>query len=562
MAKTVYFTEQYIIMSLSLIEGALGGIGLFLLGMRLMSEGIRTVANTRIRNIFTSLTSNRFYSILSGLLLSLAVNSGSAAVVFSIGLVNGGVISTFQALNVIAGILLGASLSLHISVIPYNLISTPLIFTGVLLKFFARRRSYANAGDLLLGIGLLFLGLTLLKGSYKPFESHPFYTAFNGVFFHNPLLSTLFGGLVSFLVQSARSSVEVIESLSISYQINPVTAIRMIEGGFIGLAAMGSLAALGGNSVTRRVANSYLLFSIAVTILLVPLSPVLLQLAKFIALNFNSTAYPENSLFTALSTVHTVASCLVAAVLVVISAPLALKLGVMDDSQSEYGSATTQPRAGYIDDRILNTPRLAIEQVRKEIVRMMSVTNYMYADVHEILFDFDARRAETVRQHERVLDSLNYEITHFLAELTQVSNSPEISYEIPRLFQTVTDLEHIGDHCEDILDCIITRKDSGVIFSDDAMEDIKSIADTISKVISGTERVIRGVALAEEFDLRTSKKMIRNLFDEIRKNHFERISDSSCPPKGAKLFNEILSNFEAIASFCWNIAQSYGRKPL
>ena len=155
-------------MPLSLIEGALGGIGLFLLGMRLMSDGIRTVADARIRDVFTTLTSNRLYSMLFGMAAALAVNSGSAAVIFTIGLVNGGVLNTFQALSVLGGVLIGASLPLHIHIIPYSLISTPLIFSGVVLKFFARKRRYANAGDLLLGIGLLFLGLTLLEGAIAP----------------------------------------------------------------------------------------------------------------------------------------------------------------------------------------------------------------------------------------------------------------------------------------------------------------------------------------------------------------------------------------------------------
>ncbi|MBC8018393.1 MAG: Na/Pi symporter, partial [Verrucomicrobia bacterium] len=141
-------------MPLSLIEGALGGIGLFLLGMRLMSDGIRTVADVRIRRIFSIFTSNRLYSLLFGVAMAMTVNSGSAAVVFTIGLLNGGVLNTYQAMSVLGGVLIGASLSLHFPIIPYSLIATPLIFSGVLLKFFARRRRVANIGDLLLGIGL------------------------------------------------------------------------------------------------------------------------------------------------------------------------------------------------------------------------------------------------------------------------------------------------------------------------------------------------------------------------------------------------------------------------
>ena len=547
-------------MPLSLIEGALGGIGLFLLGMRLMSDGIRTVADARIRDVFTTLTSNRFYSMLFGMAAALAVNSGSAAVIFTMGLVNGGVLNTFQALSVLGGVLIGASLPLHIHIIPYSLISTPLIFSGVVLKFFARKRRYANAGDLLLGIGLLFLGLTLLEGSYRPFDHHPFYTTFNGLFFHQPILATLFGALISFLVQSARSSVAVVASLSMGYRIDPITASRMVLGGLIGVAAMGALASVGGNSVTRRVATTYLFFAFAVALLLVPLASFMLDTAQRLPFAEWSGACTDGQpLFCQLAWVHTVSSLLVACVLIAISAPLARMLGGSSVIIGN-GMIASQPCAGYLDERILNTPPLALEQVRKEITRMMSVTAFMYGDIHEILFDFDARRADTIRQHEQVLDSLNHEITTFLAALTRTADSPEISYDIPGLFQTVSDLEHIGDRCENVLKGIVSKKEAGVIFSEDAMDDLKRLAQIAAGTIGDTEHLIRHGSLRDGFDLHAAKAEARSAFETARQNHFERMSSGVCPPRAARLFNELASDFEGIVALCWNIVASQGRK--
>ncbi|KAB0669843.1 Na/Pi cotransporter family protein [Oryzomonas sagensis] len=547
-------------MPLSLIEGALGGIGLFLLGMRLMSDGIRTVADARIRDVFTKLTSNRFYSMLFGMATALAVNSGSAAVIFTIGLVNGGVLNIFQALSVLGGVLIGASLPLHIHIIPYSLISTPLIFSGVVLKFFARKRRYANAGDLILGIGLLFLGLTLLEGSYRPFDHHPFYTTFNELFFHQPILATIFGALISFLVQSARSSVTVVASLSSGYQIDPITASRMVSGGLIGVAAMGALASVGGNSVTRRVATTYLFFAFSVALLLVPLASLMLEAAQRLPFVEWSGACSEGQpLFCQLAWVHTVSSLLVACLLIAISAPLARMLGGSSVITGN-GAVASQPCAGYLDERILNTPPLAMEQVRKEIIRMMSVTAFMYADIHEILSDFDARRADTIRQHEQVLDSLNHEITTFLAALARTADSPEISYDIPGLFQTVSDLEHVGDRCENILEGIVGKKEAGVVFSEDAMDDLKRLALVVATAISDTEHMIRHGFIRDSFDLAAAKTAARVVFETARQNHFERMSNGVCPPRAAKLFNEMTSDFEGIARLCWNIITCQGRK--
>src|ERR1039457_5852274 len=264
-------------MPLSLFEGALGGIGLFLLGMRIMSDGIRTVADDRIRSVFSAVTSNRLYSLLFGMVLSLSLNSASAAVIFSIGLVNGGVLNVFQALSVLGGVLVGASLALYLPGIPYSLLATPLIFVGVLLKFFARRRRYANAGDLLLGAGLLFLGLSLLESSFRPSDNHPFYGAFNGAFFHSPVPAMFFGGMISWFVQSAQSLTTVIATLVASHQVTTSVAGDMVVGVLVVVAGIAGLVSIGGTSVSRRIAAAFFIINFAVILFLIALSPVLVD---------------------------------------------------------------------------------------------------------------------------------------------------------------------------------------------------------------------------------------------------------------------------------------------
>jgi phosphate:Na+ symporter len=334
----------------------------------------------------------------------------------------------------------------------------------------------------------------------------------------------------------------------------------MVLGGLIGVAAMGALASVGGNSVTRRVATTYLFFAFAVALLLVPLASVMLDAAQRLPFTEWSDACSEGQpLFCQLAWVHTVSSLLVACILIAISAPLARMLGV-SSAITGNGTIASQPCAGYLDERILNTPPLALEQVRKEITRMMSVTAFMYADIHEILFDFDARRADTIRQHEQVLDSLNHEITTFLAALARTADSPEISYDIPGLFQTVSDLEHIGDRCENVLKGIVSKKEAGVIFSEDAMDDLKRLAQVAAGATGDTEYLIRHGSLRDGFNLYAAKAEARGVFEAARQNHFERMSNGVCPPRAAKLFNELASDFEGIVALCWNIITSQGRK--
>jgi phosphate:Na+ symporter len=538
-------------MPLSLIEGALGGIGLFLLGMRLMSDGIRTVADARIRRIFSLFTSNRFYSILFGIVMAMAVNSGSAAVIFTIGLVNAGVLNAFQAMSVLGGVLIGASLTLHLHIIPYSLIATPLVFSGVLLKFFARRRRFTNAGDLLLGVGLLFLGLTLLEGSYRPIDHHPLYEVFNGIFYRMTVMATLFGAIVSFLVQSAPSSVSIIASLMHNHQLNTELSAAMVAGGLVGVAFMGNLASLGGNYISRRVAGVFLLLSLVVSLLFVLFSPLLVD-TSFPGLT-PVTGTNVKDLFIRLSWLHSVVSLFAALCAVVLSGTVSRLLASKEGPVHTNGTDSAQPCASYLDLRIINTPTIAIEQARKEILRMMHVTSFMYADVREILFEFDSRRAETIRQHERVLDSLNHEITSYLAILSRSTKSPEISYEIPGLLQTVSILEHIGDRCEEVLDGIIARKEAGAIFSDAAMDDLKILITVVSDVMGVTEDAVRSGQPMAADDLYQIKQNTRNRFEHVKQSHFERISSGVCPPQAMMLFNDMESAIVAIAELCWSI---------
>jgi phosphate:Na+ symporter len=538
-------------MPFSLIEGALGGIGLFLLGMRLMSDGIRTVADARIRRIFSLFTSNRLYSLLFGTAMAMAVNSGSAAVIFTIGLVNGGVLNAFQAMNVLGGVLIGASLTLHLHIIPYSLIAGPLVLAGVLLKFFARRRRLANAGDLLLGVGLLFLGLNLLEGSYRPNDHHPLYELFSGIFYRMTTMSALFGAIVSFLVQSASSSIRIIASLMHHHQIDADISAAMVAGGVVGVAVMGSLASVGGNYISRRVALVFLVLSIAVCLLMILLSPFIVEsVVPGLARVAGEDAAGR---FTSLSWIHTMASLLAAAAAVAVSGTVSRMTASADRAEHANGTDSSQPCASYLDQRVVNTPTIAIEQSRKEIVRMMTIVSFMYADVREILFEFDARRAETIRQHEKVLDSLNHEITAYLALLARSTKSPEINYEIPGLLQTVSVLEHVGDRCEEVLDSIMARKEVGAVFSDAAMADLKVLVAAVSDVMSATEDAVRsGQPVAEE-RLHQIKQATRSCFERSKQAHFDRISSGTCHPQAMMLFNDMASAIVAIAELCWSI---------
>lgn len=542
-------------MPLSILEGALGGIGLFLLGMKLMSDGIRSITDDRVRTVLLKITSNRYVSLLSGLCLTLAVGSGSAAVVFTIGLVNGGVLNVYQALCVLAGVLLGTALSLHLHLIPYSLLSGFCILGGFLVKYFSSNRRKVHYGTLLLGIGLLFFGLSLLEGSYRPInDSHPLYNLMNGILHRSAIMATLFGSMVSFLVQSSQSTISIIASLEKNSSMTPALSFAMSCGGMLGMSAIGLLASVGGKYLANRVAMLLMFVTLSICLPSLFFSQPGAEISAELAALFGSPGR-----ISVLAWGYTVACSSAALLLLLIAAPIARLMRKYEAEKSDR-SGDMRSTSGYLDPRILTTPPIALEQARKEVQRMAAVVSRMYADVLAVLMDFDARRVETIRQHEQLLDSLNSEITSFLAALSKSASGPDIIFEVPGLIQVVSALEHIGDVSEDILDCTLDRKESGIVFSQEAMDDLISLVEQVRHILDQTEKFIISGEAYDKDDLRHLKARTRQLYDQVKESHFSRICSGVCPPRSAMLFQEMSASCMRIAELCWNVMSVHLRR--
>lgn len=535
-------------MPLSILEGALGGIGLFLLGMKLMSDGIRSIADDRVRNVLLQVTANRYLSLLFGAAMTLAVSSGSAAIVFTIGLINGGVLNVHQAVCVLAGVLLGTSVSLHLNLIPYSLLSGFFILGGFLIRYLSRNRRLVHYGTLLLGIGLLFFGLSLLEGSYRPINNrHPLYDLLNGMLYESKILATLFGTAVSFLVQSSQSTISIIASLEKNRSMGFSLSFAMSCGGMLGMSAIGLLASFGGKYVANRVALILMLAAVSVCLPLSIAASAGADLSSELAAFFG---HPDRRAI--LSWGYSI-PCTLTALILFFSAGPASRMLRSSETSSAGRAGGIQPAAGHLDRRILSTPTIALEQARKEVQRMAAVVTWMYADVLALLSDFDARRVQTIRQHEQLLDSLNTEITSFLAALSKSASGPDIMFEVPGLIQVVSALEHIGDVSEDLLDCTLDRKQGGVVFSADAMRDLIALAEQVAAVIATMEKFVSSRENYNRDDLHHLKARTRQLHDQIKEAHFGRICSGVCPPRSAVLFQEMTSCCMRIAELCWNV---------
>lgn len=535
-------------MSYNLIEGALGGIGLFLLGMRFMFIGTASIADDRIKDFLLKFTSNRFFSLAFGILFTFTVNSGSAALIILISLLNGGVLNNFQFISVVSGVLIGSSLLLYLHIIPYSLISGPLVLCGVFLKFFAKKRRNASCGDMILGVGILFLGLNMLEGSYHPIDNHPLYDFIDVFFYRNISLAAIVGAILTLLVQSGQTFLHIISSLQQNRSIRPEILFSMISSGGIGIMMVGLLASIVGKPSTRRVTllsfMAVLLPTIIILIFADSSSSTVIKLATAI------TPHDPQLVLTIMYSIPCIAASFILTSCV---GPASRMLVMFDLRRGGLSIGTVQSCAGYLDKRILDTPALALEQSRKEMVRMMGVACNMYADVCSLLKDFDVRRVDTIRQHEQVLDSLNHEINSYLASLTRINADSAQHSEISQYMNIISAIEHIGDVCEGILDCLLKKKEARVIFSDDAMKELFFLTQSVSDVIYSTESCLMNCQVPELQMIITGKNDVRSSFELDKQSHFERITSGICDPRSALIYNEITTYLARIAELSWHI---------
>jgi phosphate:Na+ symporter len=324
-------------------------------------------------------------------------------------------------------------------------------------------------------------------------------------------------------------------------------SFAMSCGGLLGMSAIGLLASVGGKYVARQVVRFLMMVTLFVCLPLLIFSQTGADISYEVAALFDNLDRRN-----VLSWGYTI-SCTIAALVIFVSAGPFSRFMHKTETNTNGRSGGMQPAAGYLDRRILTTPPIALEQARKEVQRMATVATWMYADVLAILSDFDARRVNTIRQHEQLLDSLNTEITSFLAALSKSASGPDILYEVPGLIQIVSALEHIGDVSEDILDCTLERKESGVVFSQEAMNDLISFAEQTGSILAKTEKFVLSGENYNREDLHHIKARTRLLYDQIKESHFSRICSGVCPPRSAILFQEMSSSCMRIAELCWNI---------
>ncbi|RNC68757.1 MAG: Na/Pi cotransporter family protein [Desulfuromonadales bacterium] len=530
---------------------ALGGLGLFILGMKTMSEGLQKIAGERFRRLLERVAGNRLAAALLGSSLSSLLQSSSAACIITVGFVNAGLISLYQALGILLGTGIGTTVAVQFIAFKITSFALPAIFIGVGLRFFVRRRRWVNAGELILGAGLLFLGLRVMEANLLPLQQNAIIFSHESLLIPKHLSALLFGALLTFLVQSGSTAIGIVMALAGSGLVTFETGAAMVIGELIGTSVITAVASIGGTLEAKRTVFFFFVINLVAATVVMFFFPSFTTLVSAVSPADPATSAGVSRL---LANTHTAFSILNACLFLPLigffarSAPHLLP--------GSERSTNVEPRTIFIDARVINTPTIALLQARNELRRMADITRTMYVEMVEQFFRYDAKKASGIGQKENAIDILQRDISDFLVAISRQPLPPEDSMDIPIMLQLMGELEHVADQTDAVLGYLRRKKEEKLLFSSVAMTEIRNLARKVEEMVvlaiesmetTSVESMARGGELRAE---------VARMREVMLNGHIKRLSTGKCTVRAGIIYADILSAFAKIADSCFTIIET------
>ena len=523
----------------------LGGLGLFLYGLSMLSNSLQRAAGQRLRSILKLLTSNRFLGLAVGAFITAVIQSSSATTVMVVGFVNAGLLQLQQAIGVVIGANVGTTITGQLIAFKIDKYSLPIIAIGFAMIMLSKRRRTRLWGEAILGFGLLFLGLSIMKETLSPLGGSGLVRDFFVRFSEQPILGVLAGMLATMLIQSSSATVGLTMALAATGLIDLRGAICLVLGENIGTTITAQIASIGTNKAARRAAWAHTMFNSAGVggmLLIMYTSDFYVNLVR-------STS---GDVMRQVANSHTLFNVLNAALFIGLVGPLARLVRRLVPGEVE--AIRVEPQ--YLEKHLLDTPFIAIEQARREIVRMATIAERAVRGSSRAFFDRDASYLKTVPVLEEGLDHLQREITHYMVEIARRSLTAVQSEQLPVLLHTINDLERIGDHAENILELAERRKYEKVEIPRDALEYLEAMFDEVSEMSGHVIKALENDDHDEAtMALRIEDKLNR-MHIEMRQNYAMRLGRGEADARSGLIFFDLVMNYEKIGDHYTNVAQA------
>ena len=545
----------------------LGGLALFLYGMQMMSSGLEAAAGSRMKQILERLTANRFLGVLVGAAITAVIQSSSATTVMVVGFVNAGMMTLNQAVWIIMGANIGTTVTGLLIALDVGELAPLIAFAGVVLAVFVKRPQLQHIGQILAGLGVLFIGMDMMSAAMAPLrESEAFISIMSN--FSNPLLGILAGAVFTAIIQSSSASVGILQALANSGVIAYANSVFVLFGQNIGTCITAVLASIGTNRNAKRTTIIHLMFNLIGTLiftclfLVFPIASVVdgsLVLpgaaGQFLAGILPGTPAGQIAL------THTSFNSVTTLVLLPLGnylAKLAVKI-LPDQPLPEYDESTMHlayltPIQASGKEGGLGVSAIVMDELRQELHRMLTMAQDNVSDSFQAVLDRDVDQLEHVEEREEYIDFLNKEISRYVSHLIAVETNEEGSATVSSFFTISGNIERIGDHADNLAGYtrLLSRKD--ISFSQAAQGEIRSMRDVSLDAVAmllqpqaGSREWLTGV---EEMEQR-----IDDMTAQYRRSQLVRMKEGSCDQEACIIYSELLTDFERIGDHVLNIAQ-------
>lgn len=535
-------------MGISNIISLLGDLGLFLFGMKYMSDGLNQVAGKKMKNLLEKLTRNRFKGFLLGVLVTAVIQSSSATTVMLMGFLNAGIMDLAQATGVIIGANIGTTITAVLIAIDVSAIAPFCIFIGTVMALFSKKQTQKFVGQIILGFGVLFFGLKYMSGpeAMGVLKTSAAFQAFITKA-NNPFLGLLIGFIMCSVLQSSSASIGVLQALAMtSASLMPMKfAIYLIIGINVGSAMPLFLSAIGAKTNAKRAAVIYFIFDFVGMLLFTPIALIFPQYTEWI------TSLSDNG-SVQVAIAHIIFKVVTAFVLLPFIKWI-VKLSEIIIKPKEHD---TKLRFEFIDKKISNNPVSTALQIGSEVERMARLVRHNFVIACEGFLVMDDSKKRELSENEELINWLNHNISDFMITVTSKEITGDVSEYIGKLFHVITDLERIGDHAENIMQKISMAKEENLGFTDAGINEFKEIYEVDLELLDRALGAFTNKHLtdAEEHQLHYLEDTIDYLTLQAQDNHVQRLRDKKCHTASGVIFTKALQDLERVGDHSYNIA--------
>lgn len=538
-----------------MIVGLTGGLGLFIYGMKQMSEGLQKTAGKRLRHILAFLTKNTFSGVLVGTGVTSIVQSSSATTVMVVGFVNAGLMTLYQSIGVIMGANIGTTVTAQL--ISFNLgdYAFHAITIGAIAYLFSKKRKYQYIGQVILGFGILFLGLNIMSETMHPLRDSQQIVNLMKNFGTYPILGVLAGMTITIIVQSSSATFGILVGLVSVGIIDFSSGVPILLGSNIGTTVTAILSAIGASKTAKKSAAAHFVFNIlgtSIMILLIYLVPnfteTLRNLLRSISTITNNTVSSERLLANT-HTLFNVTNTLLWMPFVGFMVRVVNKIIPGEDTSIERGLV-------HLDERMLSSPQAALSQINKEITRMHGLVQEMVLESKEAVLNKDTEIIKKIRHKEEIINEIEEELLIFLTDMPKSSLSDEDIKTLDSYFAIIDDIESIGDDGNSIAELAEYIIDNDLEFSEDAIKSIENAYEIVTKYLDDSREIIKSGNQDLAAKLFEGEEKMDKILLQYRNDHLQRLNKGICIPSAGIAYLEVLEDLEHISDQFADIAYS------